>query len=169
MLMRFVKPLLTLALVSAFVVSQAQGDPQAMNGKALPAFSMKDLNGKPVTNKSLKGKVVLLDFWATWCGPCKMASPLMETLHKKYSGKGLVVIGANIQDPKGAAAKYKKEHKYSFLFTTGGEELMRKAGFTGIPGFVFVDKKGIVRKVQVGYGTSLEKEFDSVVRSLLAS
>ena len=158
---------MALALVSAFVVSPAQ-DPEAMRGKALPAFTMKDLNGKTVSNASLKGKVVLFDFWATWCGPCKMASPLMQSLHKKYASKGLVVLGANVSDAKGAAAKYKKEHNFDYLFTTGGEGLLKKAGFTGIPGFIFVDKKGVVRKVQSGFGPQLEADFENAIKKLLA-
>jgi thiol-disulfide isomerase/thioredoxin len=157
------------ALVAAVAAVNAQGDPEAMRGKALPAFTMKDLNGKAVTNASLKGKVVLFDFWATWCGPCKKASPLMQELHKKYSSKGLVVVGANVNDQAGAAAKYKKDHKFSYLFTTGGEALLRKTGFTGIPGFIFVDKKGVVQRVQLGFGEGLGDDFENTVRRLLAS
>ncbi len=166
--MRFVKPLMAFALLSAMVAVNGQADPSALKGKALPAFKMTDLNGKAVTNASLKGKVVLFDFWATWCGPCKKASPLMQTLHKKYASKGLVVVGANVNDAKGAASKYKNEHKYSYLFTTGGEELLRKTGFSGIPGFIFVDKKGIVQKVQLGFGEELTTEFENTVKQLLA-
>ncbi len=160
---------MALALASALVVGNAQpGDPDAMKGKALPKFAMKDLNGKPITNATIKGKVVLFDFWATWCGPCKKASPLMESLHKKYASKGLVVIGANVSDAAGSAAKYKKEHKYSYLFTTGGEDLLRTAGFAGIPGFIFVDKKGVVQKVQTGFGEALSADFESTIKKLLA-
>jgi thiol-disulfide isomerase/thioredoxin len=167
--MRFLKPLAALALVYSVAAVNAQADPDAMRGKALPAFTMKDLNGKKITNQTLKGKVVLFDFWATWCGPCKKASPLMQSLHKKYASKGLVVVGANVNDAKGAASKYKKDHKYSYLFTTGGEDLLRKAGFTGIPGFIFVDKKGVVQKVQLGFGDELSADFENTVRRLLAS
>jgi thiol-disulfide isomerase/thioredoxin len=171
MLMKFMKPIVAMALVSAMVagVSQGTANPTAMTGKPLPAFKMTDLAGKTVTNASLKGKVVLFDFWATWCGPCKMASPLMQSLHKKYASKGLVVIGANVLDEEGKAAKYKKEHGYTYRFTTGGDDLLRKGGFRGIPGFIFVDKKGVVRKVQVGFSPEAGVEMENAVKKLLAS
>jgi cytochrome c biogenesis protein CcmG/thiol:disulfide interchange protein DsbE len=111
---------------------------------------------------------VLFDFWASWCGPCKAASPTMEAFSKKYGSKGLVVIGANVSDQPGAAAKYVKEHGYTYKFTTGGDPILGKFGFNGIPAFVFMDKKGIVRKVQMGYGTELNAEFESEIKKLLA-
>jgi thiol-disulfide isomerase/thioredoxin len=167
--MKLLKSIAALALVSSVVVANAQVDPQSMTGKPMPKFTMKDTKGKAVTNASLKGKVVLVDFWATWCGPCKAASPLMQTLHKKYAKSGLVVVGANVSDSPGAAPKYAKEHGYSYLFTTGGEDLQKKFGITAIPGFVFVDRKGVVRRVQLGYGPSLEADFDATVKKLLAA
>ena len=172
--MKMLKHVAALALISSIAVAQAQTPqnrpgPESLTGKAMPKFTMKDLSGKAVTNASLKGKVVIFDFWATWCGPCKAASPLMQDLHKKYAKKGLVVVGANVMDPAPNGAKnYSKEHGYNYLFTTGGDDLARSIGITGIPCFVFMDKKGIVQKVQIGYGDELKIQFEDTVRSLLA-
>ncbi len=152
----------------AAAASQAQVDPKSFEGKQVPAFTMKDLNGKTVSKENLKGKVVLLDFWATWCGPCIQASPLMQKLHAKYAKKGLTVVGVNVSDAPGAAAKYKQKHKYGYTFTTGGEELQRKMGVTGIPAFIFIDKKGVVSKVQIGFAPSVEAAFENAVKTLLA-
>jgi cytochrome c biogenesis protein CcmG, thiol:disulfide interchange protein DsbE len=174
MQIKFAKPLIAFVLASAFVIGQPQaGNPEKLKGKALPSFKMKDLSGKTITNSSLKGKVVLLDFWASWCGPCKAASPLMQELHAKYNKQGLIVIGANVLEftpeaKKTAAAKYKKEHKYTYTFTTGGDDLVRKAGFTGIPAFIYVDRKGIVQQVQMGYGPEAKSQMEKQVRNLLA-
>jgi thiol-disulfide isomerase/thioredoxin len=165
--MNTIKTLTTLSLVAISVAAMAQKDPKSMEGKPLPSFSMKTLDGKVINNASIKGKAVILDFWATWCGPCVKASPTMQSLHSKYSKKGLVVIGANVQDKAGAAKTYQSQHKYGYTFTTGGEGLLKSFGFTGIPAFVFVNKKGIVEKVQVGYGAPLNAEFDRLAKKMV--
>ncbi|MBL8088079.1 MAG: TlpA family protein disulfide reductase [Chthonomonas sp.] len=137
----------------------------------LPAFSMKDLAGKTHTNKSLKGKVILLDFWATWCGPCKQASPMMQRLHTKYAKRGLVAIGANAfekSEDKSFAEGYRKEHKYTYTFTFGNSKLADSWGITGIPYFVLVDKKGVVQWIGRGFnGATMESELSKAIDGLI--
>jgi thiol-disulfide isomerase/thioredoxin len=160
---------LTFAAAALGVLSPAFGQGIETNeGKPVPAFTMKDTAGKTITNKSLKGKVYVIDFWATWCGPCKQASPGMNELHKKYAKQGLVVLGANISDTPGSALKYKKEHKYGYTFTTGGEKLAQALGVQGIPAFFFVDRNGKIAEVQEGYGPGLDAKFEATVKKLLA-
>ncbi len=124
-------------------------------GKAVPAFSMTDLAGKKHTEKSLKGKVVIIDFWASWCGPCKKVSPILQELHTAYAKKGLVIIGANMGEQAGKskqiAAEYAKKNKYTYAFTVENDKLATAWGVTGIPHFVVIDKKGIVRRVDTGF------------------
>lgn len=157
--------------VGALVVNAQGGQGEGLKGKAFPAFKMTDTSGKVHTNASLKGKVVLLDFWATWCGPCKAASPTMQKLHEKYAKQGLVVIGANTfeqpKDRKGAAAKYKSEHKYGYTFTSENDKLAQQLGVQGIPFFVFVDRQGIVREVATGFGGTSPEQFEATVKKLL--
>jgi cytochrome c biogenesis protein CcmG, thiol:disulfide interchange protein DsbE len=139
-------------------------------GKPLPAVKMTDTKGKKITNATLRGKVAILDFWATWCGPCKQASPVMQRLHEKYGKKGLVVIGANLweqSNKNNAARDYAKEHKYTYTFTANNDTLAKTLKITGIPAMLVVDKKGKVSLVLVGYGDGLEKMLDAKVKALL--
>ncbi|MGV3618934.1 MAG: TlpA family protein disulfide reductase [Fimbriimonas sp.] len=163
------KPLtFALAAVLALGSSLAFGqNPEKFEGKKIPAFTMKDTTGKTVSDKSLRGKLVLIDFWATWCAPCVAASPMINRLHQKYAKQGLVVIGANISDKPGSAAAYKKEHKYGYAFTTGGEKLAAALGVQGIPAFIFVDRTGKIVDVQTGTNPGLEAQFDGTVKRML--
>jgi thiol-disulfide isomerase/thioredoxin len=144
---------LAVAAVFAFAQQEAAPDFGSMKGKKA-VFSMVTSEGKTVTNETLKGKVVLIDFWATWCGPCKAASPSVQALHDKYGKDGLVVIGANAferTDPGGAAAGYAKEHNYTYMMTIKNDALAKSWGIKGIPSFAVVGKDGTIVLAQVGF------------------
>jgi len=141
-----------------------------LEGKPLPALSMTTMDGKAITSQSLKGKVVVIDFWATWCEPCKMLSPSIQAIHTKYSSKGVFVIGANTRengDAKTNVAKYVKEHKYTYAMTLDNQPYSQKLGVTGIPCVLVVDKKGVVSRVFVGYGPGVGDQIDAAVAKLL--
>lgn len=146
------KRLAPLALLAVLVpVAHAQKKPESFVGKPLPKFTMKSTKGETITNASLKGKVVLLDFWATWCGPCKAASPAVQKFHTNYGAKGLKVIGADtFESGPSGAAKYAKQHGYTYTFGEKADGLALSMGANAIPLFVLVDKKGVVRKVWTG-------------------
>lgn len=140
------------ALSLAALASLGVGQVEKSVGKPLPKFSVTSTKGAKITNASLKGKVVLLDFWATWCGPCKAAGPAIQKMHANYGSKGLTVIGADTyeQGVKGTAAPYAKRHSYTYTFTEGNDKLATDLGAGTLPAFVLVDAKGVVRKVWTG-------------------
>lgn len=152
--------------------------PEVFADKAFPAFKMTDIVGKVWTSEELKGKVLLIDFWATWCGPCKLASPIMQALHEKYASQGLVVIGANCseRDKAGqltntpdAARGYATEHEYSYLFTYGNDDLKKSVNIRGIPTMFVVDRKGVTRFVQVGYSKTLQDILEKPIVAALSA
>ena len=147
---------------------------QEFTNKKMPAFKLVDTTGKSLTNASLKGKVYLIDFWATWCGPCKAAMPTMQKLHNKYKGRGFMVIGANILERGGdktaVAGKFQKAAKLSYVFaknTPESEKLADQLKIQGIPTFLLVDKNGVVRLVEVGFSPSHESDLAKKIESLL--
>lgn len=170
-----IKKLLSSFAIGGLLVLCALSDAQDganLKGKALPAFKAMGLDGSSVTNQSLKGKVVVMDFWATWCGPCKAASPTVQKIHNKFASKGVMVIGANVEGMGGAEAKklamgYQKEHKYSYKFTYNNEQLFEKLGVSGIPLFLVIDKKGKISYVQTGYGPTLGSELETAINKAL--
>ncbi|MBS1721993.1 MAG: TlpA family protein disulfide reductase [Armatimonadetes bacterium] len=144
-------------------------DVKSLEGKPLPAFEMKTIGGQKIGNKTIKGKVAILDFWATWCGPCKAASPFLQDLSKKYD-RQLMVIGANAgEETEGPApaASYAKEHGYTYTFTHSNDDVARKWGVTGFPTFIVVDKSGKVSRVFVGYSEKTKDAVASLVQKLV--
>lgn len=158
-----------LALSVTFVGLGADRTPEDYLGKKMPAFAMKDVAGKRFTNASTKGKVVILDFWATWCTVCQRVSPIMDDLSKKYSAKGLVVIGADVAEKtRGTAARYQKRHHYGYHFTENNDKLADVLGITPLPTVIVIDRKGVVRKVEISYYSNFAADMQKVVGGLLA-
>ena len=143
-----------------------------MLGKTVPTFALSTIDGRNLANGGLLGKVVILDFWASWCIPCRKVSPFMESLHKKYASRGLVVVGANCfesadQQTSKTAADYAKSHGYSYRFAFRCDDLAKKCFVTEIPAILLIDQKGVIRKVQVGWESDSEKALEDQVISLL--
>jgi len=137
-------------------------------GDAAPDFKLTTLDGKEVTLASLKGKVVLLDFWATWCGPCKAAMPTIQKISEDYKGKDVVVLGVNTWEQKADAAKeYIAKKKYTYGCLLKGDELAKAYGVTGIPTLVIIGKDGKVASTEVGMsdesGAMIRKAIDAAL------
>jgi thiol-disulfide isomerase/thioredoxin len=145
------KPFL-LALVSSLLVAAAAVHAEPVPATVAPAWKLKDVNGKSVSFEQFKGKVVVIDFWATWCGPCRMEIPGYVELQKKYAKDGLVVIGVSIdeggpKDVKSFIEKYGVDYRIVM-----GNEAVAKAfgGVEIIPTTFIIDRSGKIRDRKVG-------------------
>ncbi len=120
--------------------------------KPAPGFSLFDLDGQKVKLSDFKGKVVLVDFWATWCGPCLRAMPYIQTLHEKYKEDGIIVLGINSWERKPDKVKtVLKAKKISYnILLDPKNVVIGKYGVKGIPSFFIIDKEGIVRYSYLG-------------------
>ncbi len=158
--------------VAAALIAVPQNSTAKLEGKAAPKFSLKTTDGKTITNDSFKGKLVLLDFWASWCGPCKKATPTMEALHKKHSKAGLAVVGVNsLEDEPGPkeARDYKAKGKYTFTFAYDGDKVAKAFGVSGIPQFVLIDRKGRVIETWFGFDDKIKKDMEARVAKEVAA
>ncbi len=134
------------------------------------------LDGKKVTLADFKGKVVMIDFWATWCGPCVKSMPSLQEVYNKYSGNDQVqILVVNVwertKERKEVAGKFIETNKYTFpVFLDLEDEVVKKFGVTGIPTKFFLDKEGRVQYKDVGFKAADEfKEYASSVIDLMLS
>jgi thiol-disulfide isomerase/thioredoxin len=143
----------------------------ACTADAKPAnldFTMKDLDGKDVSLSSFKGKVILLNFWATWCGPCKAEIPMFVELQKQYAKQGFTVVGYSIDDDAPKARAFATEFKmnYPILLGLGREDVQEAYGpMWGIPVSVMIDRNGKVCQKHTGLPSrnALEKEIKALL------
>ena len=116
----------------------------AGRGQTAPAFVLKDLEGKPVRLADFKGKAVLLNFWATWCPPCRHEIPDLVALQNEYKDKGLVVIGVSLDQNGPAAVKsFAARMKINYPVVMGDEKtVLSYGGIQSIPTTFFIDREG---------------------------
>lgn len=138
-------------------------------GAAAPAFALKDIDGREVTLASLKGRVVLLDFWATWCGPCKAAMPAIQKIHEVYADRPVTVLGVDVWERKqDAGPTYFREKGFTYGCLLEGEQLAGAYGVTAIPTLVVIDKSGQVGLIETGFGPEGEKTLRAAIDAALA-
>ena len=130
-----------------------------------PAFTIADMSGKPIANKDLHGKVVLLDFWATWCAPCRKSMPEMQALHDKFQARGFSVIGVSIDE--GGPAKVKKyvaakRFTYPMAMDSGKSPAWEAFGVKAVPAAFLLDRDGRI----VAQWTGTPPRADEVERKL---
>ena len=131
-------------------------------------FTLKDLNGNDVTLSAYKGKVILLDFWATWCGPCKVEIPYFIELYTQYRTQGLQVLGFDVDDPPPALTAYVERMKmnYPILIGNGEHPLLKEFGpMPGLPTTVIIGRDGTVCSSHTGL--TEKAVFEETIKALL--
>lgn len=143
----------------------------ALRGKAAPAFTLVTLDGKKVSLADYKGRPVLVNFWATWCVPCKLEMPWFEELHAKYAGQKFEILGI-AQDDAGKDEIAKSAKKlgvtYPILLTDGKDTVANAYGGVDVlPMSFYVDAKGVV--VEVTAGLSSKDEIEAMIKKTIAA
>jgi cytochrome c biogenesis protein CcmG, thiol:disulfide interchange protein DsbE len=167
-------PQLTLAVVIIFsllaaTAAHSQAASTVEEGSLAPEFALKTLDGKPVRLSDYRGKLVLVNFWATWCAPCERETPILVHLSNTYRDQGLVVLGIDQDDDTDAARKFAAGQAIPYPILVGDDETAHAyIGLQGLPVTVLVDRDGKVLKKMSGAITSAS-ELESVLRPLMST
>ncbi len=163
------KKIILLALVVILFVSLA-GCTTKNGREPAPDFSWKDTGGSVVKLSNLKDRVVLIDFWATWCGPCKMTIPHVEAIYNKYKEKGVLVLGISVDDSStaGNVPSFIKENGMDYLVVNDSNSTVSSLyGVSSIPRFFIIDKNGKIAKSIIGYDPNMETVIGDEIDNLL--
>lgn len=153
----------------AFVMLVAQGAWALGVGSKAPDIDLTDLDGKVVKLSDLRGKVVLVDFWASWCAPCREELPVLEKLHQKYAAQGLVIVGVNADSERENMTKFLRRTKLTFRVVHDAErKVASRYAPPKMPSSYLIDKKGLVRYVHSGFKASDAPALENEIKTLLA-
>lgn len=138
-------------------------------GQVAPEIQLQDLSGKAVKLSSFQGKVVLVDFFASWCAPCREELPVLEKLHKTYHEQGLVILGVNIDNEVSAARNFLKTLPVSFLVLHDADKKVAKLyAPPTMPSSYLIDRKGHVHRVHKGFRASDAAKIEAELKKMLA-
>jgi thiol-disulfide isomerase/thioredoxin len=155
-----------LALAALFVLPAFA----ATTSSPAPVFQLSGRGGKSIDLSQFKGQVVMLNFWATWCGPCRQEMPLLEDIYKKYKPMGFTLVGVNVEpatgDPEAWLSKLPKPVTFPIAFDVDSK-VSKLYKVAGMPTTVFIDRKGNVREIHKSYKPGDENLYLTQIRSLL--
>jgi thiol-disulfide isomerase/thioredoxin len=157
--------LLMACLVSLMCVSLAGA--AAVKGPA-PNFTLKSMSGKNLKLSEMAGNVVLINFWASWCGPCREEMPLLNALHKKYAPLGFAVLGVNVEEQLDGARGFLSNVPVDFpILLDNKNKVSKQYKVIAMPTTVVVDRDGNMRYLHEGYKPGDEKKYRQMVKKLV--
>lgn len=151
-------------------LSCAKEKKQAVEGGQAPDFSLNDLDGVEVRLSNLRGKVVLLEFWATWCPPCRESIPAMNELYKKYNDKGLVLLGISVDKGQNIVEDIRafiREYSIQYPIAIDSKNVNTLYGVYSIPTLILIDREGKIVLKNIGFSPEMEKRLSSEIERLL--
>lgn len=161
----FLRRVITIALLAVALPLAASS---ALNGKQAPDFSLESFSGETISLASQKGDVVMINFWATWCGPCRQEMPILDELHSRYKRAGFQLLGVNIDDDPNRARKMIEELGVSFpVLFDNNKAVSELYAVQAMPVSVMVDRNGVVRYVHHGYKPGYEDKYLDQIRELI--
>jgi peroxiredoxin len=160
------RTLFALIIIFFAALSGCEKAPRPPEGTA-PEFVLKDTGGKSVRLSDYRGKVVLLEFWATWCPPCKLAIPDLNELHERYKGKDFALLSISVDDSLDTLKPFVEEYGIKFPVLVNDAEVERLYGIINIPATLIIDKEGNIAGKHLGYVPGTKEMLTKEIEELL--
>lgn len=155
------------SLTLLFATSTTYAASEKISGKA-PNFTLKSRSGKNIKLSELRGEVVMLNFWASWCGPCRQEMPLLEKIHKKYKRLGFTLLGVNVEENSNDAKNYLKDVKVTFpILFDRTQKTSELYNVSAMPTTILIDRNGNKRFLHRGYKPGYENDYKREIKKLL--
>lgn len=152
-------------IASAFILSLFSA---LLCAETATDFTAKTFAGDNIRLQEQRGNVVMLNFWASWCGPCRKEMPLLETLQKKYQRMGFVLLGVNVDEDSAAAQRFLKDVDTTFpMLQDNKGDISKLYNVDAMPTSIFIDREGKLRSVHRGYKTGDEKAYEKIIKKLI--
>ena len=162
-------PRLLIALLCAGLLIAAPAAHAVGAGDPAPSFVLAGAGGETIDSTALRGKVVYVDFWASWCGPCRRSFPWMNSLHERYAKQGLAIVGINVDRRRLDADKFLRDVPASFAIAFDAQGSTPAAfDVHGMPSSYLVDRQGIVVAVEQGFNDQRKGGIEQLIRAELA-
>lgn len=151
-----------IALLAPLVASAAEV------GKTAPDFTLKSLSGENLKLSEMTGNVVLINFWASWCGPCREEMPLLNALHNKYQPLGFTVLGINVEEDVNGAKGFLENTPVDFpVLLDNSNQVSRQYKVIAMPTTVVLDRDGNMRYLHEGYKSGDEAKYRQMIKTLV--
>lgn len=161
------KTLTTFSLLLLLSFSSSVFAAKQISGPA-PDFTLKTLSGKNVKLSEMRGTVILLNFWASWCAPCRLEMPLLSDLHNKYKDLGFAVLGVNVEEDTNMARRYIADRPVDFpILLDNTNKVSKLYKVIAMPTTVLIDRDGNMRYLHQGYKPGDEKKYKKMVKKLI--
>lgn len=159
---------LRLAACAAFAVLAGTASSAIAPATAAPDFTLHAMGGPNLRLKEQRGRVVMVNFWATWCAPCRQEMPQLNRLYEKYRSSGFVLLGVNVDDDSSKAAEVANKLGVTFPVLLDADKTVSKLyDLSTMPSTVLIDREGKVRYVHRGYLAGYEDNYEKQIRELL--
>jgi peroxiredoxin len=162
-----VKTLYRLVLVTLMALPSVQSNAVAISEEA-PDFTLKSLEGTNLRLEEYRGQVVLINFWASWCGPCRQEMPLLDRLHHRYEDAGFAVLGVNVEGEAEPAQEIVDKTNVTFpVLIDEDQKVSEMYNLEAMPSTVVVDRDGVIRYIHRGYKPGDEAKYVEIVKALI--
>ena len=158
-----------LLAVAGLLLSTEPAAAVLQKGDKAPAIKMTTMSGQPISLNNYKGYVLVMDFFATWCIPCKESIPHMNSLNRKYGKQGLQILGVSVDEGNDREVKsFIGERKISYPVAIADEDMQTEYGLRSIPTVYVINKKGMIAEKYQGYSDQTGKAMEETIKRLLA-